>query len=48
MALIGDPKLLILDEPSANLDLKAREKILDIIRSLVLREDSKMSVLIST
>ena len=35
LALIGDPVLLIFDEPTANLDLKSREKIWDILSSLV-------------
>ena len=31
LALIGDPTLLILDEPTANLDLNSREKVWKIL-----------------
>ena len=31
LALIGDPSLLILDEPTANLDLNSREKVWNIL-----------------
>jgi ABC-type multidrug transport system ATPase subunit len=48
MALIGDPSLLILDEPTANLDLNSREKVWKILIQLVRRPGSRMSVLVST
>jgi ABC-type multidrug transport system ATPase subunit len=48
LALIGDPELLILDEPTANLDLNSREKIWNILIHLVRRPGSRMSVLVST
>jgi ABC-2 type transport system ATP-binding protein len=32
MALVGDPELLLLDEPTAHLDPLAREQVLDLIR----------------
>jgi ABC-2 type transport system ATP-binding protein len=35
LALIGNPKLLILDEPTSNLDLLSRNNILRVIRKLV-------------
>jgi len=48
LALIGDPSLLILDEPTANLDLNSREKVWNILLNLVTRPGSRMSVLVST
>lgn len=48
LALIGDPRLLILDEPTANLDLNSREKVWKILIQLVRRPGSRMSVLVST
>ena len=35
MALIGDAKFIILDEPTSNLDLKSREKIWLLIKKVV-------------
>ena len=46
LALSYDAKLLILDEPTAGLDVIAREEILDILRSYV--EDGEKSILISS
>ncbi|MBE5877590.1 MAG: ABC transporter ATP-binding protein [Lachnospiraceae bacterium] len=46
LALSHDAKLLILDEPTAGLDIIAREEILDMLRSYV--EDGSRSVLISS
>ena len=34
LALVHDPKILLLDEPLAHLDLKAEEEILEILRSI--------------
>lgn len=34
MALVGEAKLIILDEPTSNLDLNAREKILSLIKKI--------------
>lgn len=48
LALIGEPSLLILDEPTANLDLNSREKVWKILIHLVRRPGSRMSVLVST
>ena len=33
-ALVGDPRMLILDEPTANIDLRAEEDIFDLFREL--------------
>ena len=46
MALVGEAKLIILDEPTANLDLDSREKIWALIKSIV--KDNSLSILIST
>ena len=35
MALIGDAKFIILDEPTSNLDLRSREKIWSLIKRIV-------------
>ena len=48
MALIGKPRLLIFDEPTANLDLKSREKIWALIKSLIKNKDENLSILVST
>lgn len=34
LTLIGDTKLIILDEPTSNLDLKSREMIWSLIQSI--------------
>ena len=44
--LLGDPEVLLLDEPTANLDPIARNEILDLIKSL--KEELDVTVLIST
>ena len=46
LALSYDAKLLVLDEPTAGLDVIAREEILDILRVYV--EDGEKSILISS
>jgi ABC-2 type transport system ATP-binding protein len=46
MSLIGDGKLLILDEPTSNLDLRSREVIWNLIKNLGRKKD--LSILIST
>ncbi len=46
MTLIGDGKLLILDEPTSNLDLRSRENIWKLIKKLAQKGD--LSILIST
>ncbi len=45
-ALIGDPELLLLDEPTANLDPLARVEILNLIK--VLQKDLGATVIIAT
>ncbi|MDF2699024.1 MAG: transporter [Haloplasmataceae bacterium] len=45
-ALINDPKVLILDEPTANLDPTARIQILDILQKLMIERD--ISIFISS
>lgn len=40
--------MLILDEPTANLDLNSREKVWKMLINLVRRPGSRMSVLVST
>lgn len=47
VALSHNAKLLILDEPTAGLDVIARDEILDLLR-LYLEEDSTRSILISS
>ena len=46
MSLIGEGKLLILDEPTANLDLRSRENIWKMIKKLAKKGD--ISILVST
>ena len=48
MALIGDAKFIILDEPTSNLDLKSREKIWVLINKIANNTSSKRCILIST
>jgi ABC-type Mn2+/Zn2+ transport system ATPase subunit len=45
-ALISKPKLLLLDEPLADLDPKAREHFIETLRDI--REEQKLSVLITS
>lgn len=45
-ALINDPKILILDEPTANLDPTARIQIIEILRKLV--KERNISIFISS
>lgn len=47
-ALVWMPKLLILDEPLANLDINAQETVLDDIRNLASSYQNPMAVLISS
>ena len=46
MALIGDAKFIILDEPTSNLDLKSREKIWFLIKKIA--QQKERCILIST
>lgn len=46
MALIGDAKFIILDEPTSNLDLRSREKIWILIKKIA--KSSERAILIST
>ena len=46
-ALLGDPKILILDEPTAGLDVMARESILNLFREYM-EEDGERTILISS
>jgi ABC-type multidrug transport system ATPase subunit len=51
MSLIGDAKLIIMDEPTSNLDLRSREKIWRLLSRLVHTNDSTgnyRSILLST
>jgi ABC-type multidrug transport system ATPase subunit len=48
MALIGDAKFIILDEPTSNLDLRSREKIWLLIKKIASSKNSKRCILIST
>jgi len=50
MSLIGDAKLIIMDEPTSNLDLRSREKIWRLLSRLVVSENktSNRAILIST
>ncbi len=44
-SLIGSPKLVLLDEPTANLDVKARTEILQYIQDLAYTEDIQIIIL---
>ena len=46
--LIGDPQLLILDEPIANLDINAQQKFLSDLRIFVEESKSGLSVILSS
>ena len=48
MALIGDAKFIILDEPTSNLDLRSREKIWYLIKKIVSTKGTERAILIST
>jgi len=50
MSLIGDAKIIIMDEPTSNLDLRSREKIWRLLTKLVISEHKKhdRAILIST
>jgi ABC-type multidrug transport system ATPase subunit len=48
MALIGDAKFIILDEPTSNLDLRSREKIWFLIKKIAKSETYERALLIST
>ncbi|WP_457557767.1 ATP-binding cassette domain-containing protein [Candidatus Harpocratesius sp.] len=45
-ALLSEPDILILDEPTSHLDIKSANKIIDRIKTIV--KDKKMTLLIST
>ncbi len=45
-ALIGDPELLLLDEPTANLDPLSRKQILDLIKDL--KKELGITILVAT
>lgn len=46
LAMIGEPKLLILDEPAANLDPNARVELYELLK--LLRKDYGVNILMST
>jgi ABC-2 type transport system ATP-binding protein len=46
--LLGSPKLLVLDEPLANLDINTQQKFLSDLRDLVSVKDEKMAIIISS
>ncbi|MFT6245071.1 MAG: ABC-2 type transport system ATP-binding protein [Salibacteraceae bacterium] len=46
--LIGKPKLLVLDEPIANLDIKAQEKLLTDLQRIVANEEFQTAVIMSS
>jgi putative ABC transport system ATP-binding protein len=47
-ALVGDPKLILADEPTGNLDSKAGEMVLDLLKSLHARGATVLMVTHST
>jgi len=49
MCLAGQqPRLVILDEPTSNLDLHSREKVWNLIKKLASQEVYPLSILVST
>jgi ABC-2 type transport system ATP-binding protein len=46
--LIGKPKLLVLDEPIANLDIKAQEKFLTDLQRIVTNDEFQTAVIMSS
>jgi len=46
--LIGKPKLLVLDEPIANLDIKSQQKILSDLKDLAKSEEYPISIILSS
>jgi ABC-type multidrug transport system ATPase subunit len=49
MSLAGNsPKLIILDEPTSNLDIHSRERVWGLIRRLAESADWNLSILVST
>ncbi len=46
--LIGEPDLLVLDEPIANLDINAQEKFLSDLRNIVSEPNRDVSVILSS
>jgi ATP-binding cassette subfamily A (ABC1) protein 3 len=47
MTLIGDAKIIIMDEPTGNLDLKSRDQILSLIKDLVKYQEDR-AIIVST
>src|SRR3546814_1714983 len=42
MALAGEPKLLVLDEPTTGLDVTTQKQIVDLLRQLAIKTDMAM------